>query len=162
MNYLISFYILFSVFLCLIKKKDAFASFSNGVNEGIKISLKMFKVLFCFTILIECINKCGIIEDVSNMIDSSFSKIILGMLIRPFSSSSSMALMLDCFSVYDVDSIPSIVLSLIYSCSDASVYVFVLYFTYLELDIKGIIKYGVLVNLISYILIMIIVFIFIF
>lgn len=160
MNYLISLYLLFSIVFCLWKKKDAFQSFSDGVNDGIKISLKMFKVLFCFTILIECINKCGVLNDLSNFFDDSYSKIILGMIIRPFSSSSSMALMLDAFNIYGVDSLSSIVLSLMYTCCDASIYVLVLYFSYLDIKVSKIIKYGIMLNVISYILILCFVFVF--
>ncbi len=160
MNYLISLYILISLFICLVKKKDAYMAFSDGVSNGINISLKMFKVLFCFTILIECINNCGIIEDVSNYFSNDFIDIVLGMIIRPFSSSSSMALMLDGFKCAGVDSLESIVLSLVYCCSDSSIYVLILYFSYL--DIKNIksIKYGILINVISYILILFFVFVF--
>ena len=160
MNYLISLYILISLFICLVKKKDAYIAFSDGVSSGINISLKMFKVLFCFTILIECINNCGIIEDVSNYFSNDFINIILGMIIRPFSSSSSMALMLDSFKVAGVDSLESIVLSLIYCCCDSYIYVLILYFSYL--DIKNIksIKYGIFINVVSYILILVFVFVF--
>lgn len=160
MNYLISLYLLFSIIFCLGKKKDVFTSFSNGVNDGIKISLKMFKVLFCFTILIECINKCGILDDLSNMFEGSFSKVLLGMIIRPFSSSTSMALMLEAFDLYGVDNISSIVLSLVYTCCDASVYVLVLYFSYLDIKVSKIIKYGIFINVLSYLLILFLVFVF--
>lgn len=160
MNYLISIYILIAIIICLFKKKDAYIAFSNGVSNGINISLKMFKVLFCFTILIECINKCGIIEDVSNYFNSDLIDVILGMVIRPFSSSSSMALMLDSINIAGVDSLKAIVLSLIYCCCDSSIYVLILYFSYLDIkDIRSV-KYGIIINLISYILILFFVFVF--
>lgn len=160
MSYLISFYFIISILFCLIKKKDAYSAFANGVEEGIKVCFKMFKVLFAFTILIELINSCGIIDDIIGISNNSVYHILISMLVRPFSSSSCMTLMIDCFESYGVDNINSIVLSLIYSCSDASVYLAVLYFSYMNFSIKKILKYFILINIISYVLILFFVIVF--
>ena len=87
------------------------------------------------------------------MFNSDFANVLLAMFIRPFSSSSSLALMLDSFSVSGVDSASSIVLSLIYCCCDASMYVLVLYYSYLDMSVSKIVKYGFLINVLSYIFI---------
>lgn len=129
-------------------------SFMDGVNDGLKIIIKMFKVLFTFYILIICITKCGIIEDLSVYFKSDILQIILLFITRPLSSSSTLTMMINYFEVSGVDSNISIISSLIYASCDASVYIVCLYLSYLNIKSNKLTLYGILINVLSFFLIM--------
>ena len=75
------------------------------------------------------------------------------MLVRPFSSSSSLTIMLDIYNQYGVDSNLGLISTFIHYGADSSIYMISFYGVYLEKrELKKTILNGIMVNVLAYIL----------
>lgn len=152
-NYFVIGYIVLVLLYGLIKKVTCFNAFINGVKEGTVTVMNMFSYLLAFVFLLEMITSCGILEDLQTGIFSeTFSPILLvQMLMRPFSGSSSSAMMLGIFESSGVDSFEGLVSSFIHTMSDSSVYMIVFYFGAVGIrKYKNVIWLGILLNVIGF------------
>ena len=102
----------------LIKKVNCYECFIEGSKEGAIITVNMFSYLLVFTIAVIFLNSSGLIEYISNIFNYKYVIIIIQMVIRPLSSSSSLSIMLDTYNLYGVDSKISILSTLINYVSD--------------------------------------------
>ena len=81
----------------------------------------MFSTLVSFFIALSFLFSSGIIDYIESIVSFKYSIILIQCLVRPISSSSSMSIMLECYSLYGSDHIISIIstgaisVSLVYS-----------------------------------------------
>lgn len=151
MSYLIGGYILTVIVVSFIRKVNGYNAFINGVKEGLTTVINMFANLLGFVLVVECIKGCGIIEDLGSLINPH---LFIQALIRPLSASSSMAIMLEVFQTFGVDSKVGILSTFIHTTADTTLYIIVLYFSSCEIkDYRYAITLGIIINIISYIII---------
>ena len=154
-NYFILGYIIIVIVFGLIKKVSCFNSFTSGVKEGTLTVLNMFTYILGFIFLITLIESCGILTDLeTKYLANTFSPIlIVQMIMRPFSGSSSLAMMIEIFENYGVDSFTGVLTTFIHTIADSTIYITVFYFASI-----GIKKYskvlwiGLFINLLGFIL----------
>ncbi|MGI6767617.1 MAG: hypothetical protein ACOX43_00755 [Bacilli bacterium] len=154
-NILLVAYILIVIVYGLIKKVNCFEAFTNGIKEGTVTVLNMYSYFLGFVLLVSLIESCGIINDLENLFRNlGFSPlIIIQALMRPFSSGSSYALMLEIYQTEGVDSFSGVLATFIHTVSDASIYIIVFFSA-----AAGIKKYGralwigVLINIIGFVI----------
>lgn len=154
-NILLVAYILIVIVYGLIKKVNCFEAFTNGIKEGTVTVLNMYSFFLGFVLLVSLIESCGIINDLENLFRNlGFSPlIIIQALMRPFSSGSSYALMLEIYQTEGVDSFSGVLATFIHTVSDASIYIIVFFSA-----AAGIKKYGralwigVLINIIGFVI----------
>jgi spore maturation protein B len=154
-EYLIIAYFLLVIIYGIIKKTNCLEAFTNGVREGTITILNMFSYLLGFVLLVRLLESCGLIEDLQrHFLPASFSPLIfVQALMRPFSTGSSYALMLEVYQTCGADSFSGVLSTFIHTVSDASVYIIGFFFAAV-----GIKKYpralwiGVLLNILGFIL----------
>ena len=151
MGYIIGTYIFIVLVVAIFKKVRAYDAFIEGVKEGTKTVLNMFSTLLTFVLVVESIKACGVLEDIGEAINTN---ILVQALIRPLSASSSMAIMLETFETYGVDSEISILSTFIHATIDTTFYIIVLYFSSCEIKkYKYSLFLGLIIILITYLLI---------
>lgn len=151
MAYLIGIYIFIVIAVAIIKKVNAYDAFLVGVKEGSVTVINMFSTMLGFVLVVEAIKACGVLEDLGAIINPN---IFIQTIIRPFSASSSMAIMLDLYKHEGVDSSISILSTFIHTSLDTSLYIIALYFSSNEIKkYRYVILLVLIVTLISYMLI---------
>lgn len=158
MGYIIAGYIIIVLVVALFKKIKAYDAFLEGVKEGTQTVFNMFSTLLAFILVVESIKACGIIEDISEFVNAN---LLVQSIIRPLSASSSMAIMLQTFNDYGIDSRISIASTFIHATIDTSFYIIVLYFS--SCDIKNYqyaLILGLIIVIIAYIFIYLVIMIF--
>lgn len=154
-SYLIIFYIIFVFIYGLINKVNCFDSFTKGVREGTKTVLNMFTYIIGFVFMIKIIFASGVLEFLEQSIfKNTFSPImIIQMLVRPFSGSSSYVMMLDIYTNYGVDSFEGLLSTFIHTISDSSIYIIVFYFGVINIKkYNREIIFGIIINILGYLL----------
>lgn len=162
MIYLIAFYIFFTILYSVIKKNNTFNSFTKGIKDGIQISLNMFSTLLIFTFAITCINNSGILNYFSiKCNNSAVINLVLQMIIRPLSSSSSYAILMNVYDTYGINSIYGHLSTFIHCTCDTLFYIITIYSSYcIFKENKKILIIGLSMIIFSYILIFIISYLF--
>lgn len=162
MIYIIGIYFLITILFSIFKKNNTFKSFSNGVNDGIKIVLNMFKILLVFTFSITCLENSGLITFLTiKTNNSAFIMILIQMIIRPISNGSSYALLMNIYDTYGINSFYGYLSTFIHSTCDTMFYIITIYSSYSKIKLtKKIFLLGFSIILFTYILIFIICFIF--
>jgi len=164
-NYFIFGYIFIVILYGVIKKVNCFNSFGKGVKEGTVTVLNMFTYILGFIFLISLIESCGILEDFENRFSNSrFSPIIfVQAIMRPFSGSSSLAMLYEVYETHGPDSFTGVLSTFIHTITDSTIFITIFYFASIEIKkYKNVIHIGLLLNLIGYILSFLIVYFFIF
>ena len=113
----------------------------------------MFSFILTFMIAINLLNSSGLIDYFVNKFDIKFIDLLIQMIVRPFSSSSSLSIMMSIYEKYGVDSIYGVLSTFIHSVSDTTFYIITFY--YGSIGIKPSLKLilsGLLVNVIGSIL----------
>lgn len=154
-NYLLISYILIVICYGLFKRVNCFEAFTAGVKEGTVTVINMYSYFLGFVLLVNLIESCGIIADLKSLFQNlDFTPLVfIQALLRPFSSASSYALMLEIYQTSGVDSFSGILSTCIHTVSDASIFIIVFYCA-----AAGIKKYtkalwiGVLVNILGFLL----------
>ena len=158
-----SYYIIFIFFIVIIygvfKKVNVYDSFINGVKEGIVSVINMFSFILTFMIAINLLNSSGIIDYFINKLNIKFIDLLIQMIVRPFSSSSSLSIMTSIYEKHGVDSIYGVLSTFIHSVSDTTFYIITFY--YGSIGIKPnwkLIISGLLVNVIGNVLLIVVIF----
>lgn len=154
-SYLIIAYIVIVLMFGIINKVNCFESFTVGVKEGTKTVVNMFTYILAFVFMVKLIEASEILVFLEEILfKNSFSPImIVQMLIRPFSGSSSYIMMLDIYSTYGPDSFEGLLSTFIHTISDSSIYMIVFYFSAIGIKkYKGVITFGLIINILGYIL----------
>lgn len=164
MNNYIIITLLIIVFIIGLKNKvNCYESFIEGVKEGTKISVNMFSNLLVFMIALSFLFSSGLIEFVENNFNFKYTTILIQMLIRPLSASASLSILVENYSKYGVDSFISIMSSMIHYVSDATLYLVPFYCGIYKINKQTrIIIYGIVINLFSYLISILLVSLFIY
>lgn len=149
-NYVIAIIIISIFVLAIIKKVNLYESFSEGVKNTLKVIINLFIYVFTFNYALKLLNSSGLIDDIVSFLNVSInSNLLLEFLIRPFSSSSSLGILVEIYSVCGKNSFESITATLIHSAIDAVFYVLGLYESLLKLDKSGVIKHAIILYIIA-------------
>ena len=149
-NILVGIIIILIILLGILKKVNVFSAFSDGVKSSLSVILNLFTYVFTFTYAINLFKSSGIIEDIVNYIFRNVNeKVILELIIRPFSSSSSLSTLVLLYEETGINSFESIFCTLLYSGVDAVFYVIGLYQTLLNLDKVYILKDSIIIYIVT-------------
>jgi len=153
-EYIIIGFIIFVLVASILRRQHGFNSFSAGVKEGTLTVAGMFSYIIGFVFMLALIESCGILTDLGRISAGAFSPLLLiQMIMRPFSGSSSLALMSDIYGRYGPDSYDGILSTLMHTISDSTVYIVYFYFSTI-----GIKKYGrtlfigIMINIVGFLL----------
>lgn len=147
------FYILFIIIYGIIKKVNAFDSFSRGIENNYKTILNIFPTIFILIVAINVFVNSGIIDIISTIIPTKVLKpeLFFQAFLRPISSSSAMVMMIKIFENYGVDSVTAKISSIIQGCNDTTIYVIALYFGSIKLNnIGNSLKIGLLNDVLTF------------
>ena len=158
-----SYYIIFIFFIVIIygvfKKVNVYDSFINGVKEGIVSVINMFSFILTFMIAINLLSSSGIIDYFINKLNIKFIDLLIQMIVRPFSSSSSLSIMTSIYEKHGVDSIYGVLSTFIHSVSDTTFYIITFYYGSIGIKPNGkLILSGILVNVIGNVLLIVVIF----
>ncbi|MBQ6817892.1 MAG: hypothetical protein IJO27_05610 [Bacilli bacterium] len=160
-SYLILVLFVVVIVIGTINKVNCFDSFLKGSKQGLTSTINMFSSLLTFTIAITLLLNCGIIEFLKNKLNFDYSLILIQAFVRPMSSSASLSIMTQIYSQYGVDSLKSIISSMIHYVSDASLYIIPFYCSYYNIKkYDKILCFGLIINIFSYLVSIVIVILF--
>lgn len=154
-------YITIILVYALLSKTNAYDAFNEGAKEGLKVSFHLFPPLLAFMVSVNIFLNSGIPEALSKLF-SNFNfiippEILLQGFIRPISGNSSMVMMVKIYEKYGVDSLFSKMATLIQGTSDTTLYVVSFYLGSVAIkDSKYALKAGLLINLFTFIIAVII------
>lgn len=151
-NYLIPIIVIIILIYGIYKKVNIYDEFIIGVEEGLKISLKIFPTIFTMIIAINVLLKSNLINDITNFLSPVFNilrfpkELLTISILRPISGSSALVVCNDILKVHSPDSLIGRIASVIQGSSDTTIYILSLYFS--SIGIKKI-KYSLIVGLLS-------------
>ena len=130
-------------FLFLTSKKDLFNEFIQGAKDGLETLINLLPTLIILVAGISMFRASGGLDILSDLLAPFFAllnipKEIIGFIImRPFSGSSSTAMLNDIFRQYGADSFAGRAASLIMGSSDTVFYIFAVYFGAVKIKKTG-------------------------
>ncbi len=141
-------YILIVLILSLIKKVDAFDAFFKGTKETFKSLPNLFINIFMIALSINVFIKSGIVDFVLDLfkIEDENKLIIMQMIFKPISWSSSLLVMNNIIELYGVDSKFGILSSVIQSSCDTCFYITMLYLSHVKISKNS---YTILASILS-------------
>lgn len=125
--YFICGFVLIILVYALIKRNDAYSSFIKGSINGLKDGIKILPYLLIMYVAIMVFRASNILNDIIKFSSIPPELFIQG-IFRPISSHASMALMIDIFNTYGVDSKEGIASTILEGGNDTTIYVMALYF----------------------------------
>ena len=115
--------------VALIKKVNAYDSFLTGAKEGMALAFKIFPLLLEMIFATSLLKASGFIQFLLKDFDLFLpSEIIMQSLFRPISGNASLAMMMEVYEIYGVDSKEALYSSILQGSSDTTIYVITLYF----------------------------------
>lgn len=160
-EYLIVFIFFIILVIGSIKKVNCFSEFMIGAKEGLYTTVNMFGSLLTFSVAISFLFSSGIIEFLEEKFDFEYGLILIQMIIRPISSSSSLSIMMQCYESYGVDSLIGLLSTGIHYVSDASLYIIPFYCSLIDFKkYDKLLILGIIVNVFSYIVVIIVIVLF--
>ena len=103
--------VLFCLIVSLIKRKNPYDSFVNGVNESFPLIKEIFPSLMAMVIAVNLLRTCGFIEDLSAFLSSRFAQAnyfieLMPMVVfRPISGSASISVINNICTTHGPDSL---------------------------------------------------------
>jgi len=113
----------------MIEKLDVFSLFVDGVNEGLRIAIKILPSVLAITIAISLLNETMAIEYFMGPLTIAIEKlkipqaIIPLIILRPLSGSASTSVVIDIFTKFGPDTIEGTMASIIMASSETTFYV---------------------------------------
>lgn len=134
-NYIIPFLIMSLIIISSIKKVNNYSTFVCGAKKSIALVFDIFAYIIAIFIVVELLNKSGIISKLTIALSPLFS--FLGIpseltelvLVKPFSGSGGLAILYNIFETYGVDSYISKCACVILGSSETVFYVSSVYFS---------------------------------
>lgn len=126
--------VLFCLIVSLIKRKNCYDSFVNGVEESFPLIKEIFPSLMAMVVAVNLLRTCGFIEDLSAFLSSRFNKAnyfieLLPMIVfRPISGSASISVINNICTTHGPDSLLCRTVSAIQGSTDTTFYVIALYY----------------------------------
>lgn len=133
-SYVVPVFILVIIVTALIEKLDVFSLFVNGVNDGLRVIVKIFPSILAIIVASSLLNETSAINIILEPFIGLIKKarvpeaIIPLIVLRPLSGSASTAMVLDIFTKYGPDSIEGVISSIIMSSSETTFYVLAILF----------------------------------
>ncbi len=126
---IIPLFILIVFLYAFFSKTNAYDCFLSGAKEGIQTLFKIFPLLLSMIFATSLLRESNII----NLIFQNFnfflpSEIITQSLFRPLSGNASLAMMINVYELYGVDSKEALISSILQGSSDTTIYIMTLYF----------------------------------
>ena len=121
-------------FLFLTSKKDLFNEFIQGAKDGLETLINLLPTLIILVVGVSMFRASGGLDIFTDFLAPFFAlfnipeEIIGFIIMRPFSGSSSTAMLNDIFKQYGADSFAGRSASLIMGSSDTVFYIFAVYF----------------------------------
>lgn len=160
-NYIILSLFSFIIIYGFVKKVNIYDSFIEGAKGTVKTIISMFPTLIAFYISLSFLLSSGLIDFIEDNMNFEYGVVLVQSLVRPLSSSASMSIMLECISKYGSDHLITIISTMIHYVSDASIYIITFYFGMYKIkNMDYLLKYGLMINLFSYLVSIILVIIF--
>lgn len=166
-NLIIPFIVIYIIIYGYIKKIDIYDTFIIGVKESFSMIKNLFPTFIAMILAINIFTNSGFLDFILTLLNPlinilSIPKEIIPLaLIRPISSSASLAYLNKIFSIYGPDSFLGILGSVLQGCTDTTFYIISLYFGSIGIkktgyslkvcllaDLIGIISSIIIVNLI--------------
>lgn len=161
-NYIIVSLFSFIIIYGFVKNVNIYDSFIEGAKGTVKTIISMFPTLIAFYISLSFLLSSGLIDFIEDNMNFQYGVVLVQSLVRPLSSSASMSIMLECISKYGSDHLITIISTMIHYVSDASIYIITFYFGMYKIkNMDYLLKYGLMINLFSYLVSIILVIIFI-
>lgn len=135
MNYILPIIIALIIIVAALRKKNAYADFLQGAEQGIDIILNIFPPLLAITVASSMLRASGAFEMLENFLSPLTQK--LGMppgvlplaIIRPVSGSGSLAVLTDTLREYGADSETGKIASIIMGSTETTFYCMGVYFS---------------------------------
>lgn len=126
----------------LFKKVSLLDAFYKGVKEAMMFVKTLFPSLLAFMLMVCLLESSGIIGFITlqlkNCLPFELPSSILGLaLLRPVSSSASLAFLTDIFNTYGPDSFFGLMASLMQGATDTTLYVISVYFSQTHVTKSG-------------------------
>lgn len=148
--------ILFILIYAMINKINIYESFIKGCNQGLKICYEIFPSIVAMVFAVNIFYESNFLSMVLSPVQSIISiplELISMAILRPISGNASMALMLKIFNKYGVDSYLGNLSSIIQGCTDTTIYVIALYYSYVKVKkTRYTITVGLLADLVGIIM----------
>lgn len=117
----------------LVRRVNAYHSFTSGVKDGMSLFLDIYPALLAMMCAIALLRKSGLMDllctHISTMIHGVPKEIWPMVIFRPISGNASLAVLADIFKVCGVDSLAGTMASIIQGSTDTTFYVITLYFS---------------------------------
>lgn len=126
---LVPIFIIIVIIFGMIEKLDVFSLFVDGVNEGLRVTIKILPSVMAITIAISLLNETMVMEYIMAPISNVIYKlkipqaIIPLVILRPLSGSASTSVVMDIFTKFGADSIEGMMASIIMASSETTFYV---------------------------------------
>ncbi len=148
MNYLMPILVGIIVIYSLIKKRDIYNDFIEGVKEGIIIIYKIFPSIFAMIISVSLFIKSNFLNSILIFfkINKYTKELIPLAILRPISGTSSLMIFNNIIESYGVDSKLGLIAAIITASTDTTIYIIATYFG--SINIKKI-RYALIVGLIA-------------
>ncbi|MEE1465111.1 MAG: spore maturation protein, partial [Clostridium sp.] len=132
-EYILPVLVLIIVGVALLRRVNAYHSFTTGVKDGMQLFLDIYPALLAMMCAIALLRQSGLMDILCSGLARHIAHIpkeIWPMVIfRPISGSASLAVLVDIFQVCGVDSLAGNMASIIQGSTDTTVYVITLYFS---------------------------------
>lgn len=126
---LVPIFIIIVIIFGMIEKLDVFSLFVDGVNEGLRVTIKILPSIMAITIAISLLNETMVMEYIIAPLTNVIHKlkvpqaIIPLVILRPLSGSASTSVVMDIFTKFGPDSIEGTMSSIIMASSETTFYV---------------------------------------
>lgn len=129
-NYIVPLFILIVFIIGIKEKKDVFNFFINGVEEGIKSTIKIIPIIIAFFFFSGVLMSSELINRIFDFVSSSENNIkyvVIVSIIKSFSGSAGISLGIDVLKKIGVDSSLGMALSIILGATETTIYVSSIY-----------------------------------
>ena len=127
-DYILPILVLVIVAVALLRRINAYHSFTEGVKDGMKLFLDIYPALLAMMCAIALLRQSGLMDILCSALAAHIAN-IPKVIFRPISGSASLAVLVDIFQVCGVDSLAGNMASIIQGSTDTTVYVITLYFS---------------------------------
>lgn len=126
---IVPIFIIIVIIFGMIEKLDIFSLFVGGVNEGLRVAIKILPSVMAITIAISLLNETMVMEYIMAPLTNVIEKlkipqaIIPLVILRPLSGSASTSVVMDIFTKFGPDTIEGTMSSIIMASSETTFYV---------------------------------------
>ena len=121
--------VLFIILYGFLKKIDVYDTFIEGVKESFSMILNLFPNFIAMILAVNLFTNSGVLDFILSPIKLlKIGEVIPLALIRPISSSASLAYLNSIFTKYGPDSFIGLLGSVMQGCTDTTLYIISLYF----------------------------------